>query len=347
MHAAVLTGKQQLELQERSYPAINLDEILLKVHAIGVCGSDLRIYNHGDDRIHYPRVIGHEIAGEVVDTGDHVNRFKPGDRVTLGAHIPCGECIYCQQNMGHHCVKGHSMGYQVDGGFAEYVVLPKQFVQNGSIQKIADTTSYELASLSEPFSCVLSGLEEVDAKPGETAVVYGAGAIGCMYIAALKRMGAANVIAVQRSAARQHKAKECGADVVIDPSLTDTAERISDETNGLGADTVIVTAPSALVQRESLEIAKTTGKVLYFAGIKPVTENPINTNHIIYKQLKLVGTHGAPRQLHMEAVKWIDNGLLDFSAFITHTFPLEKTDKAFQTALAKEGLKCVVKPSQV
>lgn len=346
MDAAVLTGKQQLELQKRAQPEMTQDEMLLKVHAIGVCGSDLRIYNHGDARIDYPRVIGHEIAGDVVEIGSNVTRFASGDRVTLGAHIPCGECIYCQQNEGHHCVKGHSMGYQVDGGFAEYVVLPKQFVQNGSIQKIADTTSYELASLSEPFSCVLSGLEEVGAKPGETIVVYGAGAIGCMYIAALKRMGAARVIAVQRSKARQQKAKECGADVVIDPSEVTVSEEVREATRGQGADTVIVTAPSAEAQRESLEIVKTTGKILYFAGIKPVTENPINTNHIIYKQLKIVGTHGAPRHLHMEAVKWIDEGLLDFSAFITHTFPLEKTDEAFQTALGKEGLKSVVKPAQ-
>lgn len=346
MQAIALTGKQQLELQKRDVPAINQDEILLKVHAIGVCGSDLRVYNHGDDRIDYPRVIGHEIAGEVVETGERVTRFKPGDRVTLGAHIPCGECIYCQQNEGHHCIKGHSMGYQADGGFAEYVVLPKKFVQNGSIQKIADATSYELASLSEPFSCVLSGLDEVGTKPGETVVVYGAGAIGCMYIAALKRMGAAKVIAVQRSKTRQQKAKEAGADLVIDPSAENTTEKVKAATDRLGADTVIVTAPSADAQRESLEVARTTGKVLLFAGIKPVTENPINTNHFIYKQLKVVGTHGAPRHLHMEAVKWIDEGLLDFSSFITHTFTLEDTEKAFQTALGKEGLKCVVKPGE-
>ncbi|WP_174614570.1 zinc-dependent alcohol dehydrogenase [Virgibacillus ihumii] len=346
MQATVLTGKRQLKIQQRAHPVINQDEILLKVHAIGVCGSDLRIYNHGDSRINFPRVIGHEIAGEVVENGNNVSRFVPGDRVTLGAHIPCGDCIYCQQNEGHHCIEGKSMGYQVDGGFAEYVILPKQFVQNGSIQKIANTTSYELASLSEPFSCVLSGIEEVGAKAGETVVIYGAGAIGCMYIAALKRMGATKVIAVQRSKARQQKAIECGADMVIDPTVSNTGEKISEVTGGLGADTVIVTAPSAEVQRESLEIAKTTGKILYFAGIKPVTENPINTNHIIYKQLKIVGTHGAPRHLHMEAVKWIDEGLLDFSAFITHTFSLDQTDDAFQTALAKEGLKCVVKPAE-
>lgn len=346
MHAVVLADKQTLKLEERPLSSISQEEILLKVRAIGVCGSDLRIYQHGDARVDFPRVIGHEIAGEIVETGEKASRFKAGDRVTLGAHIPCGECFFCQKNEGHHCVKGESMGYQTDGGFAEYVVLPEKFVKHGSIQKIASTTSYELASLSEPFSCVLSGLEEVGAASGETVVVYGAGAIGCMYIAALKKMGAAKVIAVQRSAARQEKARECGADLVIDPTEADAVEEIKAATQGHGADTIIITAPSVHAQREALEAAKKTGKILYFAGIKPVTENPINTNHIIYKQLKIVGTHGAPRRLHMEAVKWIDEGLIDFSAFITHRFSLKDTETAFQASINKKGLKAVVLPSK-
>ncbi|SES91955.1 L-iditol 2-dehydrogenase [Oceanobacillus limi] len=346
MYGVALTDKQTLEYQEREIPKISDNDVLLKVHAIGVCGSDLRIYQNGDSRVEYPRVIGHEIAGEIVEIGKNVQRFSIGDRVTLGAHIPCGECLYCQKNQGHQCVKGETIGYQIDGGFAEYVALPKEFVEYGSIQKISDATSYELASLSEPFSCVLSGLREVGIEAGDTVVVYGAGTIGCMYIAAAKRMGASKIIAVQRSEARQIKAKEIGADIVIDPSKSDTLSIVNEETNGFGADVVIVTAPAASVQKESLEVAKKTGSVLFFAGIKPVQEVPLNTNHIIYKQLKVVGTHGAPRDLHMEAVKWIDEGLIDFSFFVTHTFPLKGTEKAFQTVIRKEGLKCVVKPTE-
>lgn len=346
MKAVELTGKRSLKLTERDRPSIQDDEILLKVHAVGVCGSDLRIYQNGDDRVDYPRITGHEIAGEIVEIGPEVSRFQIGDRVTLGAHMPCGTCHFCQANEGHHCVEGWSIGYQVDGGFAEYVVLPSLFIRNGSVQRIAATTSYKLACLSEPFSCVLSGLQELEVHAGETVVVYGAGAIGCMYIAALKRMGAAKIIAVQRSKDRQKKALEIGADIVIDPNRQNTVDSIMAETEGLGAHAVIVTAPSPAVQNEALILARTTGRVLYFAGIKSVTDMPINTNPIIYKQLKIVGTHGAPRHLHMEAVKWIDQSLLDFSFFVTHTFPLEETEKAFETALSKEGLKSVVVPTQ-
>ncbi|MUK87625.1 alcohol dehydrogenase catalytic domain-containing protein [Ornithinibacillus sp. L9] len=346
MHVVALTGKETLEYQERKYPTISEHEVLLKIYATGVCGSDLRIYQNSDKRIDYPRVTGHEIAGEIVETGSHVKRFNKGDRVTLWAHIPCGVCLYCQKNEGHLCVKGESIGYQVDGGFAEFVVLPREFVEYGSILKISDNTSYELASLSEPFACVLNGLREVEINAGDTVVVYGAGAIGCMYMAAAKRMGAAKVIAIQRSKPRQQLALDIGADIVIDPSNSDTFTKVKAETNGLGADVVIVTAPSAEVQKEALELARTGGRVLYFAGIKHLDEIPINTNHFIYKHLKVVGTHGAPRDLHVESVKWIDEGLIDFSFFVTHTFPLKDTEKAFQTALRKEGLKCVVKPCE-
>ncbi|ASN04371.1 alcohol dehydrogenase catalytic domain-containing protein [Virgibacillus necropolis] len=344
MNVVALTDKETLEFQERIFPTIDDNEILIKVHATGVCGSDLRIYQNGDNRVDYPRVIGHEIAGEIVESGKNITRFQIGDRVTLGAHIPCGECLFCQKNQGHHCIQEKSVGYHIDGGFSEYVVLPKTFVEHGSIQKIADTTSFELASLSEPFSCVLSGLYEANVTPGDTVVVYGAGAIGCMYIAAAKKMGAASVIAVQRSAPRRKKASEFGADIVIDPSTTTVDEKVKTATEGYGADVVIVTAPSPAVQREALEVVKKTGSVLYFAGIKHVKDMEVNTNHIIYKQLNVVGTHGAPRTLHLEAVKWIDQGLIDFPSLITHTFPLKETEKAFQTAINKEGLKCVVTP---
>ncbi|MFZ4450377.1 alcohol dehydrogenase catalytic domain-containing protein [Salibacterium aidingense] len=346
MYAVALTDKETLEYREMEVPSVKQDEIMLKVYAIGICGSDLRIYKYGDPRVAFPRVIGHEIAGEIIETGRSVSRFQAGDRVTLGAHLPCGDCVYCQKNMGHHCVKGHSIGYQTDGGFAEFVVLPSDFVNHGSIQKIADTTSYEQACLSEPFSCVLSGLREMQPKAGDTVVVYGAGAIGCMYIAALRRMGAHKIIAVQRSAARRRKAEEIGADLVINPESTDAAVRIKEETDNLGADAAIITAPSAYVQNEALDVVKKTGTLLLFAGIKGEKEMVFDTNKIIYKQLKVIGTHGAPRDLHVEAVHWIDQKLINFDFFVTHTFPLYETDIAFRTAGNKEGLKCIVQPQQ-
>ncbi|MFD2705015.1 zinc-dependent alcohol dehydrogenase [Salibacterium lacus] len=346
MYAVALTGKQQLEYREMELPPCGAEEIIIKVFAVGICGSDLRIFKQGDSRIDMPRVTGHEIAGEIVQTGSTVSGFEKGDRVTLGAHIPCGTCHYCQKNMGHQCVKKHSIGYQVHGGFAEYIVLPREFVRFGSIQKIAGTTSFEQACLSEPFSCVLSGLREVGAGAGDTVVVYGAGAIGCMYIAALKQMGAARVIAVQRSAPRRQKAAEAGADLVVDPSSSNTSDIIEEETGGLGADCVIVTAPSSSLQNEALDVVKKTGSILLFAGMKSAETPPFDTDKIIYKQLRVTGTHGAPRDLHMEAVKWIDEGLLDFDFFITHTFALYETDLAFHTADGKEGLKCVVQPQK-
>lgn len=344
MHAMVLTDKENLEYQERPVPKINDHEILLKVHATGVCGSDLRIYQNGDSRVTFPRVIGHEIAGEIVQKGKYVSPFDYGDRVTLWAHLPCGDCYYCQKNDSHFCIRDESIGYQIDGGFAQYMVLPRNFIEYGSIQRIADSTSYELASLSEPFACVLSGLREVKINAGDTVVVYGAGAIGCMYIAAAKKMGASKVIAVQRSKTRQKIAKQIGANVVIDPNESNILQIILDETNGLGADVAIVTAPSAYVQNEALDIVRKKGRVLFFSGNKKSTETPINTNQFIYKQLTVIGTHGAPRDLHVEAVKWIDEQLIDFIPFITDSFSLKDTKKAFQTALNKNGLKCVVTP---
>ncbi|WP_252315213.1 alcohol dehydrogenase catalytic domain-containing protein [Sinobaca sp. H24] len=346
MNAVYLTDKETLLFKQVPIPEPGPHDILLKVGAVGICGSDLRIYKNGDKRVAFPRITGHEIAGEIIETGSEAALWHKGDTVTLGAHIPCGTCLYCLQDLGHHCRLGESIGYQIDGGFAEYMLLPRAFVERGSIQRTAPGISFLEASLSEPFACVLSGLKKVKAAAGQTVVVYGAGAIGCMFIAALKKMGAEKVIAVQRSAPRRQFALEFGADLCLDPAAEDVEQRIKAETGGYGCDTVIVTAPSPAVQQEALTIVKTLGNVLFFAGLPKGTSGELNTNLILYKELNVCGTHGASRACHFEAVQWINERRLPFSKFVTHTFPLSETKAGFQAALGKDGLKCVITPHE-
>lgn len=346
MNAVYLTDKETLAYRQTETPRPGPHELLLKVGAVGICGSDLRIFKNGDKRVQFPRITGHEIAGEITAAGSETTLWKKGDIVTLGAHIPCGTCRYCLQDLGHHCRHGESIGYQTDGGFAEYMLLPRAFVERGSIQRVTAGIPFSEASLSEPFACVLSGLKKVKAAAGQTVVVYGAGAIGCMYIAALKKIGAERVIAVQRSAPRRQFALDFGADLCLDPASENVEERIMEETNGYGCDTVIVTAPSSAVQQEALTIVKTLGNVLFFAGLPKGTTGGLNTNLILYKELNVCGTHGASKACHFEAVQWINERRLPFAKLITHTFPLSETESGFQAALGKDGLKCVILPGE-
>jgi len=346
MKAVALTGVSKLEICEKSLPEVDEYSILLKVRAVSVCGSDLRVFKNGDDRFSYPRILGHEIAGEIVAKGTFVQNFAIGDRVCLGAHVPCGECQYCQENLGHHCVQRWTVGYQFDGGFAEYVVLNRLVVENGSICKIANQTSFEEGSLSEPFSCVISGLRKLSIKAGEAVTVYGAGAIGCMFIAALKKMGVGKIIVVQRSSERRKFAKQIGADVCIDPGTKDIEQQILKETGGYGCDAAIITVPSNEMQNLALSSVRKTGRVLFFAGLpkKDRTNYQLDTNQITYKELSIFGVHGASKSDHKEAVRWIDEKLIDFSIFITNRYRLEETEKAFTENTDQLVVKKVIVP---
>ncbi|MBO0958667.1 alcohol dehydrogenase catalytic domain-containing protein [Neobacillus sp. MM2021_6] len=343
MKVALLTDVRKLEIKERDIPKIDDHSVLLKVKAVGVCGSDLRIYRNGDARVAFPRVMGHEIAGIVTETGKYVNGLAVDDRVALGAHIPCGTCDYCLEGNGHHCVKRWSIGYQFDGGFAEYVVLNRLFVENGTITKFSKNTTFEEASLSEPLSCVISGLKKLSIQPAETVVVFGAGAIGGMFIAALRKMGAGKIIVVQRSEKRRKFAEQLGADLVIDPSSQNPVQAILEETDGYGCDVVINTAPSNDAQNQSLLSVRKKGRVLFFS-CPPSEKNSLDTKPIIYNELSIFGIHGATRSDHRMAIKWIDSKFIDFSQLITHRFVLSEIEDAFQQTEMKQGVKSVVMP---
>ncbi|EXX84712.1 L-threonine 3-dehydrogenase [Paenibacillus darwinianus] len=346
MKAVELTGVSRLEVCSRELAPLDEHSVLLKVEAVGVCGSDLRIYRNGDPRVSFPRIMGHEIAGTIADKGKEVRGFEIGDRVALGAHIPCGVCRYCIEGQGQHCVKGWTIGYQFDGGFAEYVVLNREMMLNGSVCELEDHTPFDEACLAEPLSCVMNGLKRLSVRPGETVVVFGVGAIGGMFISLLKKMGAGKIIAVQRSEERRKLAWKLGADICIDPAQNSVTETILEHTGGYGCDVSIVTVPSNEVQNQTLTAMRKQGRVLFFAGLPKHLTTELNTNSIVYKELSLLGVHGASRLDHQDAVKWINRKFIDMSPFITHRYSLEDTEKAFAATEQKLGLKSVVLPSR-
>ena len=208
MKAMLVTGLHQMEVSNVEIPAIDEDGILVKVHTCAICGSDIRIFHSGNSRVSYPAIIGHEIAGEVVEVGAKVTKFKIGDRIAVGADVPCGECSFCEAGIGNNCQINYAMGYQFQGGFAEYLPLNRIVVNYGPVHKLPNGMSYEQGSMAEPLGCVLNALELAPVKLGDIAVVIGAGPIGCMMANVIKVMGASKVILVQRSRQRLEIAKK-------------------------------------------------------------------------------------------------------------------------------------------
>lgn len=347
MKAMVVTGLNQMEVTDVEMPVIDEDSILVKVHTCAICGSDIRIFHSGNSRVSYPAIIGHEIAGEVVEVGAKVTKFKVGDRIAVGADVPCGECVFCEAGIGNNCQINYAMGYQFQGGFAQYLPLNRIVVNYGPVHKLPDHMSYEKGSMAEPLGCVLNALELAPVKLGDVAVIIGAGPIGCMMANVIKAMGASKVILVQRSRPRLEIAKKVvNADRFVCSSEEDALAAIMEETNGLGADLIFTACPSPEAQKDALLMAKNRAIVSFFGGLpKDKEQVTLNTNLIHYKELRITGAHGAMPIHHQKAIDLIASGTIDVTPFISKSFSLDDVKKAFAYAEGHEGMRTIVRPN--
>ncbi len=345
MKAAVLEGLDKLVVREVPTLAIDDNGVLVRVHACAVCGSDIRMLHHGNPRLKPPAIMGHESAGVVAEVGKNVTKFKVGDRVAIGADVPCGECAFCVAGIGNNCQINYAMGYQFPGSFAEYVALNATVVNHGPVHKVPDHVSLDEAALAEPVGCVLNALELSSVRLGDTVVIIGAGPIGCMIIEVARRMGATKVIVVQRSRPRLEMAKEFGADVYICSSEEDSVARVLEETGGLGADVLLTACPSPQAQIDAIAMAKNRARVNFFGGLpKGQSMVTLDTNVIHYKELFIMGAHGCVPRHHQMAVDLIASGAIQATRYISHRFPLDEAAQAFAAAESHAGMRVVVKP---
>ena len=345
MKAAVYEALDTITVRDIPKPECGPDSIIVQVKACAVCGSDIRIFHSGNNRVKPPQVIGHELSGIIHEVGANVQGFQPGDRIAMGADVPCGICPMCKAGNGNNCAINYAMGYQFPGGFQEYLLLNPTVVRYGPITKIPDHLSFEEAALAEPLACVLNAMELSDIRLGDTVVVMGAGPIGLMILAMAKKVGAAKTILVQRSRPRLELAQSLGvADVYICTNEEDGIARVLEETEGLGADVVLTANPSPQSQADAMVMAKNRGRVNLFGGLPADKANvTLNTNLIHYKELFVTGAHGSTPVQHEKAVKLIASGVIDMKQFISHTFPLDQIHEAFAMAEGHSGMRVVVK----
>jgi L-iditol 2-dehydrogenase len=344
MKAAVFLGPERMEVMEIPTPSVSGPwEMLVKVRACSVCGSDIRIFHYGNPRITPPAVMGHEIVGDVVDVGEEVKGFRIGDRVAIGADVPCGICEMCRKGLGNNCPLHYSIGYQFPGGFAEYVLLSETTVKYGPVQIVPDGVSDLGATLAEPLGCCINGMELAGLKPGETVVVIGTGPIGCMLIELARYLGAGKIIAVQRSRKRLEMAKGFPADVFICTEEEDPVRRVLEETDGEGADIVFTAAVSPEAQEWAVKMVAHRGRVNLFAGLPPGSPPvPLDTNLIHYREAFVFGSHGSVPRHHKLALRIIERGGISSEKYITHTFPLDRILDAFEAVERRDAMKTAI-----
>jgi L-iditol 2-dehydrogenase len=344
MKAAVYLDKDKMEVREMPIPAVDANSVLVKVRSCAICGSDIRIFHHGNSRVKPPQILGHESSGEVAEAGGNVSRFKPGDRVAIGADVPCGECACCEAGIGNNCRINYAMGYQFAGSFAEYVLLNKTVVNYGPVHTIPDAVTFDEAALAEPLACVLNAVELTNIRLGDTVVILGAGPIGCMIIPIAYMSGASKVIVVQRSRPRMEAAKKFGADVYICSSEEDAVARVLEETDSLGADVIFTAIPNPQSHVDALNMARNRGRINLFGGLPAGSTVTLDTNIIHYKELFVMGAHGSLPRHHRQALDLIAGRRPDIRPYISHHFRLDQIGDAFATAESHQGMRVVVHP---
>jgi len=343
MKAAVLEALEKILVKEIPTPEARAGTVLMRVHVCGVCGSDLRIFHHGNPRVKPPCVIGHEAAGEVVAVGEGVERFSVGDRIAVGADVPCGKCEFCRKGMGNCCPINYAIGYQFAGAFAEYMLLEPLVVEIGPVTKIPDGVSDEAAAIAEPLACVLNGLELARMSPGKSICIIGGGPAGLLTVEASRAMGASRIILAGRNEKRLAMSGDFGADVLVNTRREDLIERVMEETGGEGPDIVMTTCSSVEAHEQAVQMVRKRGFVNLFGGLaKGTRDMSVQSNLIHYKECFVMGSHGCVPRHHRQAMALIAAGRVKAEAYVTDRYPLEEIVAAFRAAEEKEGLKVVV-----
>jgi L-iditol 2-dehydrogenase len=348
MKAAVYQGKEQLIVQEVPDPSLQEGEVLLKIDACSVCGTDMRTYRHGDKKIIPPRILGHEFCGVVVEsrTNGHAN-VKVGDRVVMYIVMSCGECRYCKAGRQNLCVNRHTMSYHYDGAFAPYVKIPAKAVREGNLIKVEnrDISSQHL-SLAEPLGCVMNAANRLQIGFKDTVAVIGAGPIGVMHAILARLAGAQKVWMLDISESRLEMMKQFDIDgvVKVKPDGGHYQEML-DLTDGFGASVVIVANSVAQSQADALEITGKGAKVEFFGGLpKSKPEALLNTNHLHYKELLVSGSYSEKMSDFQSAYALINSGRFPSDKIITHTLPLERVTESFGLMERGESLKVCIVP---
>jgi L-iditol 2-dehydrogenase len=341
MKVAMYYNNNDVRIEELPIPQINDNELLVKVQVCGICGSDVMEWYRIKTA---PRVLGHEMTGDIVKVGKNVKNFKVGDRIFVSHHIPCNTCDYCKNDQHTICDTLHSTNFD-PGGFSEFLRVPEINIDSG-VFILPDEISYEDGAFIEPLACVVRGLRTAGIKKGQTVIVIGSGVAGLLNIKLARAYGAKRIFATDINEFRLKKAKEVGADEVFH-AKENIPEKIKKHNNGELADLVILCVGAQSAAKQALESVASGGTILFFAPTEPGVEIPFPLFDLWNKQVKMVSTYaGAPRDIE-EAIELIKTNKVKVTDLISHKFSLEVAEKGFKlTAQAEDSIKILIEPQR-
>lgn len=346
MKAALTLEPERIEVKEVETPSVSGGDVLLKTEFAAVCSTDVKIFTGKKkvDYLDFPVVLGHEFVGKVVETGKEHEKFNKGEYLVPYPLISCGECEQCLKGNQNLCTETSALGYNYDGGFAEYVRLPGQIFNNARsrVIKLPDEFALKKASLIEPVSCAFNGLKRSRVTEGNSVLVVGLGFMGLVMVQMARLFGATQVVGCDPIEGRRKKAKALNADSVLDPSEEGYEEKVLNLSSGKGFDAVIAALGSPPVFEDSLKYVKRGGTLNLFGGAPHDSQIEINPNNIHYGERDLVGTSAYQLNHSRDVLNIIESDQIQLNKLITNQFPLKDTEEALESVANNEDIKALI-----
>jgi L-iditol 2-dehydrogenase len=332
-------GFGSLEIVDVVEPEVGKDQVKILVKYSGICGTDIHTYE-GHYKVKAPVVLGHEFSGEIVEVGENVTEFKPGDRVTSETTFYiCGECVYCQTGDYNLCSSRKGLGTQQNGSFAKYVIARKE-----SVHKLPEQVDYVSAAMTEPLACAHHAVTKATISEGDVVVVLGPGPIGLLVAQVVKTYGATVIVAgLSTDQLRLEKAKELGVDYAVNVQEEDINHIVKSLTDGYGADVVFECAGAVSAVNMGLDLLKKKGQLIQ-VGIFAKPEIPINAEKIIQKEIKLIGSRSQKPADWEPSLALMSEKKVNAKALVTHQFTIDQWDEAYRVIKNGEAIKVLLTP---
>ena len=341
MKAFVYNGGKDFALTDVSMPKAGKGEAVARILCASICGTDLRTYRFGSEKLKTPITIGHEACYEIVENGEGVNL---SGRYIIAPAIGCGQCKSCKKGRTNMCDTLQTIGFQYPGTFAEYIKIPAEVIERGHLISVPDKVSDKAASVVEPVACAINAQSYLNIEEGDSVLIYGAGYLGCIHAELALMQGAGCVIIAEVSEKRRDKAKAFVPGAVVinsgDKAYMDQVRSIAGEA---GVDVVITACPAGITHRQGLELLYKNGRMSLFGGLPGDNNYHLDSNLIHYKGAGVYGAHASTVEQNRQALEAVASGQLNVEKYIT-AFALEDVDKAFGSLIDETAEKAVLIP---
>lgn len=341
MKAAILVKPGQLEIRKIPVPACPAGGVLVKIMACGICSADLKMISKGHRTLVYPRILGHEIAGIVAKSRSAL--FKEGDRVQVAPGLRCGRCIQCRRKSDNQCEQRQILGFNKDGGFADYLSIPIEGPLAGRLNLLPDKLSFSNAVLAEPLACCINAQDKIALQQEDTVLIIGAGPLGLLHTALACLQNVKNVWVAEIDAYRRTVAHSLGADRVFDPAEENLFQALKDATASKRVDVIIFATSEVGLDEKFIKLLSPGGRVSFFSGTLPLySKLQLDSNLIHYHELVLTGAYGCTADQNRRAVDLIASKNIPVQELISQRVVLDNIMQGLESTKSKKGLKSIV-----